>query len=132
MAINDPIGDMLTRLRNAQKAAHKKVLVPNSRFRRDVLDVLKREGYILGYTVQEVRQGISQIQVDLRYYEGVSVIARSERVSKPGRRFYGKAAKIPRVLNGLGALILSTPKGVLSDAEARRLNVGGEILCRIY
>ncbi|MGL4371339.1 MAG: 30S ribosomal protein S8 [Alphaproteobacteria bacterium] len=132
MAINDPIGDMLTRLRNAQKAGHRKVLVPDSRFRRDVLDVLKREGYILGYALQQLREGVSQIQVDLRYYEGEPVISRSERVSKPGRRFYGKTSKIPKVLNGLGVFVLSTSKGVLSDAEARRLNVGGEILCRIF
>lgn len=132
MAISDPIGDALTRIRNALKARHAKVNVPYSRFRQNVLDVLQREGYILGYTVQEVRANIRELCVDLKYYEGQPVIAKVERVSKPGCRVYGKTGKMPSVLNGLGSLVLSTSKGVLSDKEASRLNVGGEILCRVY
>lgn len=132
MAISDPIGDALTRIRNALKAKHAKVTLPNSRFRREVLDVLKREGFILGYTVREVRTNISEICVDLKYFEGRPVISQVARVSKPGRRFYSRAGKMPSVFNGLGSLVLSTPRGVLSDKEAARLNVGGEILCRVY
>ncbi|KAB2873854.1 MAG: 30S ribosomal protein S8 [Bauldia sp.] len=132
MTMTDPLGDMLTRIRNAQMRKKSKVSMPSSGLRQRVLDVLKAEGYIRGYSTVEFDGGRSEIEIELKYYDGEPVIREIERVSKPGRRVYASVKNIPRVANGLGVSILSTPKGVMSDAEARDQNVGGEVLCRIF
>ena len=131
MAMNDPLGDMLTRIRNAQMRKKSKVSTPGSRLRQHVLDVLQSEGYIRGYSTLE-QDGRSEFEVELKYYDGEPVIREIERVSKPGRRVYVSVKNIPRVANGLGVSILSTPKGVMSDAEARDQKVGGEVLCTVF
>ena len=132
MAMSDPLGDMLTRIRNGQRARKNSVPVPASKLRASVLEVLKREGYIRGYSWAELRPGIQELNVELKYSEGAPVIREIARVSKPGRRVYTKIKDLGRFYNGLGISILSTPKGVLSDHEARQENVGGEILCRVF
>ncbi len=132
MALSDPIGDLLTRIRNGQRAKKTAVNAPASRLRSNVLDVLKREGYIRGYSQFEVRPGIDELKIELKYYEGDPVIRKISRVSKPGRRVYSKIKDLPRFYNGLGIAILSTPRGVMSDAEARDANVGGEVLCQVF
>jgi small subunit ribosomal protein S8 len=132
MTMSDPLGDMLTRIRNAQRARSTKVKSPASRVRASVLDVLKREGYIRGYSHVDVRPGVSELHIELKYLDGEPVIKEINRVSKPGRRVYSKIADLPKVYNGLGIAILSTPRGVLSDIEARAANVGGEVLCRVF
>jgi small subunit ribosomal protein S8 len=132
MAMSDPIGDMLTRIRNGQRARKNAITTPASKLRTRVLDVLEREGFIRGYDQYEVRPGISQVRVELKYHEGEPVIREINRVSRPGRRVYSKIADLPKVYNGLGISIISTPRGVLSDSEARDANVGGEILCRVF
>jgi small subunit ribosomal protein S8 len=130
--MTDPLGDMLTRIRNGQQARKASVVSPKSRLRVNVLDVLKREGYIRSYASAEVRPGISELTIELKYLEGEPVIKAISRVSKPGRRVYAKIADLPRQFNGLGISILSTPQGVMSDTEARVANVGGEVLCRVF
>jgi small subunit ribosomal protein S8 len=132
MALSDPLGDMLTRIRNGQRARMAAVESPASRLRVNVLEVLKREGYIRGYTRSEVRPGVSILRIELKYHEGEPVIRQISRVSKPGRRVYSKIADLPRMFNGLGISVLSTPRGVLSDNEARAANVGGEVLCQLF
>jgi small subunit ribosomal protein S8 len=132
MSFSDPIGDLLTRIRNGQNAHHPTVAVPASKLRASVLEVLKREGFIRGYSQKELSAGISEITVELKYHEGEPVIREISRVSKPGRRVYSKIKELPRVYNGLGISILSTPRGVLSDGEARDANVGGEVLCTVF
>lgn len=132
MSMTDPLGDMLTRIRNGQQARKGTVVSPNSRLRRNVLEVLKREGYIRGFSEAEVRTGISEIKIELKYHEGDPVIRHLSRVSTPGRRIYTGVGDLGRVYNGLGIAILSTPRGVLSDAEARAQNVGGEVLCQVF
>lgn len=132
MSMTDPVGDLLTRIRNGQRARKDSVTAPASRLRSGVLDVLKREGFIRDYSVAEVRPGISEITIELKYHEGDPVIRQISRVSTPGRRVYSKIRDLPRVYNGLGIAILSTPRGVLSDAEAREANVGGEVLCQVF
>lgn len=132
MAMTDPLGDMLTRIRNGQRVGKASVTTPASKLRANVLDALKREGYIRGYETHSVRTGISEIKIELKYYDGAPVIREISRVSKPGRRVYSKIKDLPKVSNGLGVSILSTPRGVLSDTEARELNVGGEILCKVF
>jgi len=132
MSMTDPLGDMLTRIRNGQRARKSSVAAPASRFRKSVLDVLVREGYIRGYDEQEVRKGISELSIELKYHEGEPVISQIARVSTPGRRVYSGAKELPRVYNGLGISILSTPSGVMSDHEARQANVGGEVLCKVF
>jgi small subunit ribosomal protein S8 len=131
MSMNDPLGDLLTRIRNAQMRNKPKVLSPNSRLRESVLGVLKNEGYIRGYTVVE-RDGRAEIEIELKYFDGEPVIREIERVSKPGRRVYTSVRNMPRINNGLGVTIVSTPKGVMADHEARDANVGGEILCTVF
>jgi small subunit ribosomal protein S8 len=131
MTMTDPLGDMLTRIRNAQMRKKSKVSTPGSTLRQRVLDVLQSEGYIRGYSTVE-QDGRAEFEIELKYYDGEPVIREIERVSKPGRRVYASVKAIPRVNNGLGVSILSTPKGVMSDAEARDQNVGGEILCTIF
>ena len=131
MAVTDPLGDLLTRIRNGQRAKKDSVLSPASKLRVRVLDVLQREGYIRGY--QEDEQGAHKsLRIELKYFEGQPAIQHVSRVSKPGRRVYSGAQELPRIRNGLGITIVSTPKGVLSDAEARAQNVGGEVLAEVF
>jgi small subunit ribosomal protein S8 len=132
MTMSDPLGDMLTRIRNAQMRKSSKVSTPGSRLRKDVLDVLQSEGYIRGYATVDFDNGRSEFEIELKYFDGQPVIREIQRVSKPGRRVYASVKSIPRVANGLGVSILSTPKGVMSDAEARDQNVGGEVLCQVF
>lgn len=132
MSMSDPLGDMLTRIRNGQRASKSDVLSPASKLRGSVLEVLKREGYIRGFKQSELKPGISEIKIELKYHDGAPVIREIRRVSKPGRRVYSKIRDLPRVYNGLGISILSTPQGVLSDSEARAANVGGEVLCMVF
>jgi small subunit ribosomal protein S8 len=132
MSMSDPLGDMLTRIRNAQRAGHSTVMAPKSNLRMNVLAVLKREGYIRDFDVDEIEGGHSRIKIELKYHDGRPVIQEISRVSRPGRRVYSKIKELPRYYNGLGCMILSTPRGVLSDHEARQHNVGGEVLCRVY
>lgn len=132
MAMSDPLGDMLTRIRNGQRARKNVVPVPASKLRANVLEVLKREGYIRGYSTVDVRAGVQELNVELKYHDGEPVIQEIARVSRPGRRVYSKIKDLGRFYNGLGISVLSTPKGVLSDHEARQENVGGEVLCRVF
>jgi small subunit ribosomal protein S8 len=132
MSLSDPLGDMLTRIRNGQHARMSTVESPASKLRSNVLEVLKREGYIRGYSQEEVRPGVANLRIELKYHEGEPVIKQIARVSKPGRRVYSKIADLPRFYNGLGIQILSTTRGVMSDNEARAQNVGGEVLCRVF
>jgi small subunit ribosomal protein S8 len=130
--MTDPLGDLLTRIRNGQRAGKSTIETPASKLRANVLDVLKREGYIRDYAMADVRKGVSSIKVELKYHEGQPVIRRLDRVSKPGRRVYSGIKDLPRVYNGLGISILSTPRGVMSDNEARAANVGGEVLAQVF
>ena len=132
MTFVDPIGDMLTRIRNGQMRSLNKISIPFSVFRSKILEVLKKEGYIINFNIDDGKNKIKSILVDLKYYEGQPVIKEIKRISKPGRRVYSRATSIPKVMNGLGLAILSTPKGVMSDTEARKNNVGGEIICRVF
>ena len=132
MSVNDPLGDLLSRIRNAQQRKKNKVSTPGSRLRANVLDVLKTEGYIRGYTTVEHKDGRSEFEIELKYFDGAPVIREIERVSKPGRRVYASVKALPRVNNGLGISILSTPKGVMADHDAREAHVGGEVLCTVF
>ena len=132
MTMSDPLGDMLTRIRNAQGARKSIVVSPASKLRANVLGVLQSEGFIRGFSEAELRPGISQITIELKYHEGSPVIKKITRVSRPGRRVYRKIKDLQRVYNGLGIAILSTPRGVMSDNEARAANVGGEVLCQVF
>lgn len=132
MTMTDPIADLLTRIRNGQRANKAAVMSPGSKMRVSVLDVLKREGYIRGYKVEEIEPSITQIRIELKYHGGSPVIRHIQRVSKPGRRVYSKIRDLPRVYNGLGISILSTPAGVMSDSEARAARVGGEVICEVF
>ena len=132
MSMSDPLGDMLTRIRNGQSARKSVVSSPASRFRTNVLEVLKREGYIRNYSSVESETGFKELKIELKYHEGQPVISEIKRVSRPGRRVYFGIRDLPRVYNGLGIAILSTPRGVLSDNEARTANVGGEVLCHVF
>ena len=132
MAMSDPLGDMLTRIRNGQRARFSKVRAPASRLRSNVLEVLKREGYIRDYRAFEKQPGISEFEIELKYADGLPVIKEISRVSRPGRRVYSKIKELQRHYGGLGISILSTPRGVMSDHEARAANVGGEVLCRVF
>ncbi len=130
--MNDPIGDMLTRIRNAQMRGKSTVSTPSSKLRAWVLDVLADEGYIRGYEKTTSAGGHGAIEISLKYFDGVPVIRELKRVSKPGRRVYLGVKDIPQVRQGLGVSIVSTPKGVMSDANARAKNVGGEVLCTVF
>jgi small subunit ribosomal protein S8 len=132
MALNDPLGDMLTRIRNAQMRKKGKVTTPGSRIRANVLDVLKDEGYIRGYSTTELGNGRTEFDIELKYFDGQPVIREIARVSKPGRRVYAAVDGMPRVGNGLGITIVSTSKGVMADHAAREANVGGEVLCKVF
>lgn len=132
MTMTDPLGDMLTRIRNGLLARKEEIVAPASRQRERVLDVLRREGYILGYERDELGNNKAELRIRLKYHEGDPVIRSIRRVSRPGRRIYSGVSELPRVANGLGISIVSTPKGVLSDAEARERNVGGEVICTVF
>ena len=132
MTIMDPIGDMFTRIRNGQMRLLKTIDVPSSNFRLKVLEVLKIEGFITNYFIEKNKNNTQTLKVDLKYYEGVPVIKEIKRVSKPGRRVYSRASSIPRIQNGLGLAILSTPQGVMTDTDARKNNIGGEIVCKVF
>jgi small subunit ribosomal protein S8 len=132
MMMNDPLGDMLTRIRNSQLRGKSTVRTPASKLRAWVLDVLASEGYIRGYEKTTSAAGHPELEISLKYYEGTPVIREIKRVSKPGRRVYASVKDIPNVRNGLGVSIVSTPKGVMSDAAARTANVGGEVLCTVF
>ncbi len=132
MTMSDPLGDMLTRIRNGQRALKSTIVTPSSRLRESVLEVLQREGYIRGFSMAEMDPGTRELTVELKYYEGAPVIKEIKRVSKPGCRVYSGIRDLSRVYNGLGISILSTPRGVMSDSEARAANVGGEVLCQIF
>jgi small subunit ribosomal protein S8 len=132
MPLSDPLGDMLTRIRNGQRAQMPLVISPASKLRARVLDVLKREGYIRGYSQRDLGNNLHELSIELKYYEGEPVIREVKRVSKPGRRVYSSVQDLPRIYNGLGISILSTPRGVMSDGEARAANVGGEVLCMVF
>jgi small subunit ribosomal protein S8 len=132
MAVNDPIGDLITRIRNAQQRNKSKVSSPGSKLRERVLEVLKTEGYIRGYAAVEHDSGRNELEIELKYFDGEPVIREISRVSKPGRRVYASVKNLPRINNGLGVAILSTPKGVMADHEARDANVGGEVLFTVF
>ncbi|WCR10371.1 30S ribosomal protein S8 [Paracoccus stylophorae] len=132
MNMNDPLGDMLTRIRNAQLRGKSTVRTPSSKLRAWVLDVLKAEGYIRGYEEVTTDTGHTELEIGLKYHDGTPVIRELSRVSKPGRRVYAGARQLPQVRQGLGVSIVSTPKGVMSDAAARNANVGGEVLCTVF
>ena len=132
MSFVDPIGDMITRIRNAQMRLLSSVKIPSSKFRVKILDVLKKEGYISDYKVLSDLNNKGSLSVDLKYYNGSPVIKEIKRVSKPGRRIYARANSIPKIQNGLGLAIVSTSKGIMTDDEARSQKVGGEIICRVF
>jgi small subunit ribosomal protein S8 len=132
MTLTDPIGDMFTRIRNGQMRSLTSVNIPSSNFRRNILEILKIEGFIKDYYIEKSENNKINLKVNLKYYEGNPVIKEIKRISKPGRRVYSRATSIPRVMNGLGLAIISTPKGVMSDTEARKNNIGGEIICRVF
>lgn len=132
MSMSDPLGDMLTRIRNGQRAGLKKIACPASRLRVSVLDVLKNSGYIVGYKEEANDAGHNELAIELKYDSGTPVIKELHRVSKPGRRVYRGAKELPRYYNGLGLTIVSTPHGVMGDQQAREENVGGEVLCQIF
>lgn len=132
MSMTDPVSDMLTRIRNGQHAGKDRIVSPSSKLRNSILDVLKREGYINNYTMKEIRKGVTELSIELKYFEGKPVIKNIKRISTPGRRVYSQIENMPKVYNGLGIAVISTPKGILSDQEAREKNVGGEILCQVF
>ncbi|MEN3931015.1 30S ribosomal protein S8 [Microvirga sp. W0021] len=132
MSISDPLGDMLTRIRNAQMRRRGRVSTPGSKLRARVLDVLKTEGYIRDYSAVDFGNGRTEFDIELKYYDGQPVIRSIQRVSKPGRRVYSSVDTMPRVSDGLGITIISTPQGVMADHEAREKNVGGEVLCKVF
>ena len=132
MTLTDPIGDMFSRIRNGQMRSLNSVNIPSSNFRRNILEILKSEGFIKDFYIEKSENNKIDIKINLKYYEGTPVIKEIKRISKPGRRVYSRASSIPRVMNGLGLAILSTPKGVMTDTEARKNNIGGEIICKVF
>ena len=132
MTFTDPIGDMFSRIRNGQMRSLNSINIPSSTFRRNILEILKNEGYIKDFYIEKSENNKINLKINLKYYEGSPVIKEIKRISKPGRRVYSRATSIPRVMNGLGLAILSTPKGVMTDIDARKNNIGGEIICRIF
>ena len=132
MSLSDPIGDMIARLKNAQVRNHKKVVLPSSKFKEKIADVLKNEGFIIDYKVNENEGNKPDLEINLKYNYGSPVISTIERVSKPGRRISSSAESLPKINNGLGIAIISTPKGVMTDVDARKQKVGGEIICKVF
>jgi small subunit ribosomal protein S8 len=132
MSFSDPIGDMITRIRNGQMRSHNKIEMPASTFKGQILDVLKKEGYIINYSLDEKDKKKKNFSIELKYISGSPVINNIERISKPGRRIYASADSMPKIQNGLGIAIVSTPRGVMSDIDARKEHVGGEIICKVF
>ena len=132
MTLTDPIGDMFSRIRNGQMRSLNSIDIPSSNFRQNILKILKNEGYIKDYYIEKSENNKIKLKINLKYFEGSPVIKEIKRISKPGRRVYSRANSIPKVMNGLGLAILSTPKGVMSDTEARKNNLGGEVICRVF
>ena len=132
MSFTDPIGDMISRIRNGQMRSHIKIEMPASSFKGKILEILKREGFIINYTLDQTDDKKIKFLVNLKYNSGSPVINNIERISKPGRRFYSSAQSIPKIKNGFGIAIVSTPKGVMTDTEARKAKVGGEIICKVF
>ena len=132
MTLTDPIGDMFSRIRNAQMRLLNSIDIPSSNFRKNILKILKEEGYIKDYYIEKSENNKNNLKINLKYYEGDPVIKEIKRISKPGRRVYSRANSIPKVMNGVGLAILSTPKGVMTDANAKKNNVGGEIICKVF
>ena len=132
MTLTDPIGDMFSRIRNGQMRSLNSIDIPSSNFRQNILKILKEEGFIKDYYIEKSENNKINLKINLKYYEGNPVIKEIKRISKPGRRVYSRANSIPRVMNGLGLAILSTPKGVMTDSEAKRNNIGGEIICKVF
>ena len=131
MSLSDPIGDMLARLKNSQMRNHKKIELPSSKFKAKIAEILKSEGYIIDYEVKS-QQNKTNLLISLKYSSGIPVINSIVRVSKPGRRIFSSAGSLPKVNNGLGIAIISTPKGVMTDIDARKQNIGGEIICKVF
>ena len=132
MSLSDPIGDMIARLKNAQVRNHKKIVLPSSKFKTRIADVLKNEGFIIDYKVNKNEGNKPDLEINLKYNYGSPVISTIERVSKPGRRIFSSAESLPKINNGLGIAIISTPKGVMTDVDARKQKVGGEIICKVF
>ena len=130
MSLSDPIGDMLARIKNSQMRNHKKVQLPSSKFKIKLAEVLKSEGYIIDYKITEEKK--PNLEINLKYNSGNPVISSIERISKPGRRIFSSAESLPKINNGLGIAIVSTPKGVMTDIDARKQNIGGEIICKVF
>ena len=131
MSLSDPIGDMIARIKNASLRNYKKVIIPSSKFKIKIADVLKNEGYIIDYKIEN-DEGKDELLIDLKYNSGSPVINSIQRVSKPGRRIFSRAESLPKINNGLGIAIVSTPKGVMTDIDARKQNIGGEIICKVF
>ena len=132
MTFTDPIGDMFSRIRNGQMRLLTSVVIPSSKFRKNILEILKNEGYIKDFFIEKSENNKISLKINLKYFEGDPVIKEIKRISKPGRRVYSRATSIPKVMNGLGLAIISTPKGVMSDTDARKQNIGGEVICRVF
>ena len=132
MTFTDPVGDMFSRIRNGQMRFLNSIVIPSSNFRKNILEILKKEGYIKDYFIEKSEKNKITLKINLKYYEGDPVIKEIKRISKPGRRVYSRATSIPKVMNGLGLAILSTPKGVMTDIDARKHRVGGEIICKVF
>ena len=132
MSLSDPIGDMIARIKNAQFRNHKKVELPSSNFKAKIAEVLKNEGFIINYKINEKEGNKLNLEIDLKYNSGSPVISTIERISKPGRRIFSSAESLPKINNGLGIAIISTPKGVMTDIDARKQRVGGEIICKVF
>ena len=132
MTLTDPIGDMFSRIRNGQMRSLNSIVIPSSNFRKNILEILKNEGYIKDYFIEKNENNKTSLKVSLKYYEGDPVIKEIKRISKPGRRVYSRANSIPKIQNGLGMAIISTSQGVMSDIEARKNNIGGEIICKVF
>ncbi|MDB4845819.1 30S ribosomal protein S8 [Candidatus Pelagibacter sp.] len=132
MSLSDPIGDMIARIKNAQIRNHKKITLPSSKFKVKIADVLKSEGFIIDYKINKLESNNVDLAIDLKYHSGSPVISTIERVSKPGRRVFSSAESLPKINNGLGIAIISTPKGVMTDIDARKQKLGGEIICKVF
>ena len=132
MSLTDPIGDMIARIKNAQVRNHKKIELPSSNFKVKIADVLKNEGFIIDYKINEIEGNKSDLVINLKYHSGSPVISTIERISKPGRRIFSSAQSLPKINNGLGIAIISTPKGVMTDIDARKQKLGGEIICKVF
>ena len=132
MSLSDPIGDMIARIKNAQTRNHKKIELPSSNFKVKIADVLKNEGFIIDYKVNKKESNKADLMINLKYNSGSPVISAIERISKPGRRIFSSAQSLPKINNGLGIAIISTPKGVMTDLEARKQKLGGEIICKVF